>query len=133
LSALRRHYVWPALVILVVAAGVAFTQKHNLDDEHTREAQLRNALSSIRRGIAAYHGKHQHNPASLNDLVRDGELRTIPTDPLTHSNATWKTTVEERVSVDDFQSSTKKAAPAIVDVHSGASGNDSSGRAFADY
>ena len=133
MSALRRHYVWPAVVILVVAVGVALTQKHNIDEQHARETQLRDALASIRRGIAAHHGKHQHNPASLNDLVRDGELRTIPTDPITHSNATWKTTVEENVRVDDFQSSAAKAPPAIVEVHSGASGNDSSGRAFADY
>lgn len=124
---MRRAYVGAAAAVLVVAATVALTQKHNLDTEHARETQLRAAVTSIRHAIATYHAKHQRYPASLKDLG------VIPFDPITHSNTTWKTTVEESVSVDDFQSATAKNASTIVDVHSGASGNDSSGRAFADY
>lgn len=118
---------------MLVTIGIALTQKHNLDVQHERESRLRAALTSIRHAIGTYRTKHQHNPPTLNDLVTDGELRAIPTDPVTHSNTTWKTTVEESVSVDDFQPGTAKAAPTMVDVHSGATGSDSSGRAFADY
>jgi general secretion pathway protein G len=130
---LKRAYIGTAVAVLVVAAVVALTQKQNLDAQHARETQLRGAVTAIRHAIAAYHAKHRQNPASLNDLVSDRELRAIPLDPITHSNTTWKTTVEESVSVDDFQSATAKNAPTIVDVHSGASGDDSTGRAFADY
>jgi general secretion pathway protein G len=130
---LKRAYIGTAVAVLVVAAAIGLTQKHNLDAQHARETELRGAVNSIRHAIAAYHVKHQRNPASLNDLVSDGELRALPSDPITHSNTTWKTTVKENVSIDDFQSVTAKSAPTIVDVHSGASGNDSSGRPFADY
>lgn len=122
-----------AVAVLVVAIGIGLTQKHNLGVQQEREARLRDALSSIRQGIAAYHGKHQRNPESLKDLVTDGELRVIPTDPITHSNTTWRTTVEESVHVDDFQAGSTKSAPSLVDVHSGATGSDSSGRPFSDY
>ena len=130
---MRRGSLLTAAAVLIVAIGVVFTQKHNLELHREREARLRDALASIRHAIATYRAKHQHNPAALNDLVTDGELRVIPTDPVTLSNATWKTTVEESVSVDDFQPRSAKTAPAIVDVHSGASGSDSSGRPFGDY
>ena len=113
--------------MLVVAVAVGLTQKHNLDEQHANEARLRNTLASMRHAIAAYHATHQRNPASLKDLG------AIPIDPITHSNTTWKTTVEESVSVDDFQPGTAKSATTITDVHSAASGADSSGRPFADY
>lgn len=120
-------------MVLVIAAGVAITQKRNIDSQQARETQLRDALASMRHAITTYHTKHERNPASLNDLLRDGELRTIPVDPFSGSNATWKTTVEESVRVDDFQAGAAKTPPIIVEVHSGANGTDSSGRAFADY
>ena len=130
---MKRGALFAAVAVLVVAVGVMLTQKHNSDVQHQREAALRDALGSIRHAIGAYRSKHQHSPASLNDLVTDGELRVIPTDPITHSNTTWKTTIEESVRVDDFQPGSAKTAPSLTDVHSGASGSDSTGRPFADY
>ena len=130
---MTRKIVTVAILVLIVAIGIVLTQRHNLDVQHEREARLHDAVTSIRHAIESYRTKQQRNPASLNDLVTDGELRVIPTDPITHSNTTWKTTVEESVSVDDFQPGSAKAAPSMVDVHSGASGRDSTGRAFADY
>lgn len=89
----------------------------------------------MRKAIDLYYAKHHAYPHSLQDLVRDGELRMIPVDPITKSSATWRTTVEENVRVDDF---TTNAAPAqkgggIIDVHSGASGKDPAGRPWSDY
>jgi len=131
---LRRYVIAVAVIFAIAAAVFMFiTQKRNADAAHAREAHLHDALASIRHSLAAYHTKHQRNPPSLADLVSDGELPAIPADPITGSNTTWKTTVEESVSVDDFQPGTAKAPPTIVDVHSGASGSDSAGRAFADY
>ena len=130
---MKRASLFTAVAVLVVAIGVTLTQRHNLDVQHQREAALRDALASIRHAIGTYRAKHQHSPATLNDLVAGGDLRVIPTDPMTHSNTTWKTTVEESVRVDDFQPGSAKAAPSLTDVHSGAGGNDSSGRPFADY
>ena len=130
---MKRGSLVAAIVVLIAAVAVSLTQKHNVSLQHDRETGLRDALTSVRQAIVKYHTKHQHNPASLNDLVTDGELRSIPADPITSSKTTWKTTVEESVSVDDFQAGSTKSAPSIVDVHSGATGSDSSGRPYSDY
>ena len=130
---MKRGSLVAAFAVLIVAIAVSLTQKHNVSLQHDGETGLRDALASIRQAIVKYHAKHQRNPASLNDLVTDGELRAIPADPITKSNTTWKTTVEESVHVDDFQAGSTKSAPSIVDVHSGATGSDSSGRPFSDY
>jgi len=130
---LKRGSLVATFAVLIVAIAVSLTQKHNVSLQHDRETGLRDALTSTRQAIVKYRAKHQRNPASLNDLVTDGELRSIPADPITTSKMTWKTTVEESVTVDDFLAGSAKSAPSIVDVHSGATGSDSSGRPFSDY
>ncbi|HEY2321656.1 MAG TPA: hypothetical protein VGJ82_02225 [Thermoanaerobaculia bacterium] len=127
---MKRGLLFAGVGLVIIA--IALTRTHNVVDRRP-EAALRADLNEMRKAINDYRAKHQHSPASLNDLVTDGELRVIPTDPITHSSTTWKTTVEESVSVDDFQAGSTKPAPSIVDVHSGAPGSDSSGRPFADY
>ena len=127
---MRRVSIVGAVAIVIVA--IVLTRTHNVVDRRP-ELALRGTLTVMRKGIADYHTKHGRNPASLNDLVTDGELRTIPVDPITHSSTTWKTTVEETVHVDDFEPGSAKSAPSITDVHSGAAGRDSTGRPFSDY
>ena len=99
----------------------------------TVERGLRSTLASIRSSIDHYRERHGRSPSTLADLVRDGELRQIPTDPVTHSASTWRVVVEEPVNVDDFQATSGASAAAIVEVHSGATGRDSAGRRFSDY
>jgi general secretion pathway protein G len=98
------------------------------------EPIMSQALITIRKAIDVYYAKQHHYPHALADLVRDGELRTIPIDPVTRSSATWRPTVRENVRVDDFTS--RAAVPEsgeIIDVHSGASGTDSNGLAWSSY
>lgn len=90
--------------------------------------QMRAALASMRKAI-----QHAHHPHSLQDLVRQGELRAIPIDPVTKSPDTWHTTLRENVTVDDFTTSSSSVPPEIIDVHSGATGTDAKGRAWSDY
>lgn len=129
---MKRGSLLAAVAILIVAIGLTLTQRHKVVDVRPEQA-LRDDLKVMRKAIAAYRAKHQHNPGALRDLVTDGELRAIPIDPITHSTTTWKTTVEESVRVDDFQPGSAKSAPSITDVRSGATGNDSAGRPFSDY
>ena len=101
------------------------------------EPIMSQALMTMRKAIDVYYAKQQHYPHALPDLVRDGELRTIPIDPVTHSSATWRPTFSEKVRVDDFTPSSAAegggATSEIIDIHSGASGKDSNGRAWSDY
>jgi len=91
-------------------------------------------LAQMRTAIKVYHDKNHAYPRSLQDLVRDGELRMIPADPITKSSASWRTTVEENVRVDDFTTNAAAATGGgIVDVHSGAKGKDPAGKPWSDY
>jgi general secretion pathway protein G len=126
-----------AIVIAMIAILTIITISHQRSrakaTQQAREATVRADLAAMRTAIRTYRTKHQASPASLADLVRDGELRAIPTDPLTSSNTAWRPTFEESVRVDDFQAGAARAQATISDVHSGAAGVDSSGKAFADY
>jgi hypothetical protein len=89
---------------------------------------MRAALTQIRSEIATYYAKNHHYPHSL------AELPQVPADPITHSTKTWHVTLQENVRTDDFSSAAQTTAPPeIVDVHSGATGTDSNGRAWSDY
>jgi len=112
-----------ATVIVLLAMACGRRPDH-------RPEQLRASLTTIRGAIARYQTKHGHGPHSLRDL----DLPAVPGDPITGSSRTWRLTTRETVSVDDFQSTTAPPQQSeIVDVHSGATGSDPSGRAWSDY
>ena len=96
---------------------------------------LQDNLTQMRKAIDNYYAKNHRYPHALQDLVRDGELRKIPNDPITKL-PTWRTTVQESVTTNDFGLSRAPAPPpaqGIVDVHSSAPGKDKNGRAWSDY
>jgi general secretion pathway protein G len=81
---------------------------------HAREAVLKDDLYTLRKLIDEYTLDKQHPPASLEELVEAGYLRSgIPVDPFTGSNETWRTDVE------DVPLNPNQSASGIVDVHSG--------------
>ena len=81
--------------------------------EHAREAVLREDLQTMRMAIDSYTMDKQKAPQSLDDLVQEGYLRSIPEDPMTHSKDTWVTdTSDAMYSIDETE-------PGINDVHSG--------------
>jgi len=81
---------------------------------HAREAVLKDDLFTLRKLIDEYTLDKQRPPATLDDLVDAGYLRSgIPVDPFTGSNQTWRTDVE------DVPLNPSQAASGIVDVHSG--------------
>ncbi|MEO8034312.1 MAG: hypothetical protein ABI837_07750 [Acidobacteriota bacterium] len=97
---------------------------------------MRTRLAAIRHALRTYQARHHDWPRQLQDLVHDGELAALPDDPVTGSAATWRPTIEDRVALDDFRSTTPEAAArsgAIIDVHSGARGIDSRGKHWSDY
>ncbi len=81
--------------------------------KHAREAVLREDLQTMRMAIDSYTMDKQKAPQSLDDLVQEGYLRSIPEDPMTHSKDTWVTdTSDAMYSIDETE-------PGINDVHSG--------------
>lgn len=90
-----------------------------------REAVLKEDLHVMRAAIDSYTMDKQKAPQSLDDLIQDGYLRSIPQDPMTKSNETWAT------DTSDALSSVDQTDPGINDVHSGSQDTGSDGQPYS--
>jgi general secretion pathway protein G len=66
-------------------------------------------------------------PQSLQDLVREGYLRTVPYDPMTGSSESWKTIME------DPGQSVDQNNPGLWDVKSGSDKMSLEGTPYSDW
>jgi len=93
-----------------------------------REAVLREDLHIMRAAIDSYTMDKQKAPQSLDDLIQDGYLRSIPEDPMTHSRETWVTDTSDTLSsVDQTDSG------GINDVHSGSQESGTDGQPYSTW
>lgn len=93
-----------------------------------REAVLREDLHVMRAAIDSYTMDKQKAPQSLDDLIQNGYLRSIPADPMTHSRDTWVTdTSDTLASVDQTDSG------GINDVHSGSQDAGTDGQPYSTW
>jgi general secretion pathway protein G len=90
-----------------------------------REAVLKEDLHVLRTAIDSFTADKQKAPQSLDDLVTDGYLKTIPDDPMTHSKETWVT--EQSTDLH----SVDQTDPGIDDVHSGSQESGSNGQPYS--
>ena len=93
----------------------------------SKESVLHGNLSAIRNMIDEYTIDKQKAPDSLEDLVSEGYLRQIPQDPMTNSNQTWKTVMEQTAV------GGANASPGLFDVHSGSDKKALDGTNYADW
>ena len=95
--------------------------------KHAREAVLKEDLQTMRSAIDSYTMDKQKAPQSLDDLIQDGYLKSIPEDPMTHSKDTWVTeTSDAMYSLDETE-------PGINDVHSGSEATGSDGQPYSSW
>jgi len=73
--------------ILMLIAVPRFTGAINT----AREAVLKEDLNVMREAIDSYTVDKQKAPQSLDDLIADGYLKTIPQDPFTYVKDSWVT------------------------------------------
>jgi general secretion pathway protein G len=90
-----------------------------------REAVLKEDLHVMRAAIDSYTMDKQKAPQSLDDLIQDGYLRSIPEDPMTKSKDTWVP------DSSDALSSVDQTDGGIVDVHSGSQDTGSDGQPYS--
>jgi general secretion pathway protein G len=95
--------------------------------KHTKEAVLKEDLFILRGAIDSYTMDKQKAPQSLDDLLQDGYIKSIPEDPMTHSNTTWVT------DTSDSMHSLDQTDPGIDDIHSGSSDSGSDGQAYSTW
>ena len=85
--------------------------------KHAREAVLKEDLHTLRAAIDSYTMDKQKAPQSLDDLLQEGYLKSVPEDPMTKSNTTWVT------DTSDSMHSLDQTDPGIDDIHSGSEEN----------
>jgi len=92
-----------------------------------REAVLKEDLHVMRSAIDAYTLDKQKAPQSLDDLVQEGYLKSIPQDPMTRSRDTWVT------DTSDSLHSLDQTDPGIDNVHSGSQETGSDGEPYSTW
>ncbi|MEZ5355522.1 MAG: type II secretion system protein [Bryobacteraceae bacterium] len=112
------------IVSILMSIAVPLYQKAIL---RTRESVLKNNLFTLRTVIDEYTYDKQKGPQSLQDLVSEGYLRQIPEDPITGSNQTWKTIMEDALT------SVNQTEPGIFDVRSGSDKTSLEGTPYAEW
>lgn len=114
------------LSLIMILASVAMNQ-YNTSIRTAQEAVLKTNLFRMRDAIDQYFADKGQYPASLQALVSEGYLRSVPTDPITRSADTWTTTPAEP---DPSRPSTDTG---IYDVKSGSDGTALDGTRYADW
>jgi general secretion pathway protein G len=97
-----------------------------------REAALRENLYQMRSCIDQFHADRDRYPASLEELVEMGYLRSVPNDPITR-NPDWVTEVPEITGEETELESEMGAGTGIIDVHSASEETALDGSRYSDW
>ena len=93
----------------------------------SQEAVLRTDLFRMRDAIDQYYADKGKYPSSLDSLVSDGYLRSVPEDPITRSKDSWQTVPAEP------DPNNPSASAGIYDVKSGSDGVALDGSKYAEW
>ena len=109
--------------LMAVLAGIA-TIGYGTAQTRSREAVLKEDLFRMRDAIDQYFADRTEYPESLDALVTEQYLRTIPDDPFTSSSMTWQTVLADYDPANPL-------TQGIYDVRSGAEGLAIDGSPYA--
>jgi general secretion pathway protein G len=112
------------IISVLLAIAVPVYQKSIV---RSKETVLRHNLAAIRNMIDEYTIDKQKAPDSLQELVSEGYLRQVPQDPMTNSDQTWKTIMEETPV------SGSSGTPGLYDVRSGSDKKSLDGSNYSDW
>lgn len=116
------------VVMLIIGVLMAIAiPNYSAAIKSAKESVLKEDLHVMRNAIDSYTMDKQKAPQSLQDLVEAGYLKTIPTDPMTHTNDGWV------VDQSDAMHSIDQSEPGIDDVHSGDQQTGSDGQPYSTW
>ena len=113
-----------AIISILVSIAVPLYQKSIVS---TKESLLKNQLFTLRTVIDEYTFDKKKAPQTLQDLVSEGYLRSVPIDPMTSSDTTWVTVLEDAISMVD------QTQPGIFDVRSGSDQKSLTGTPYSQW
>ncbi len=114
------------MLIIAILAAIAIPA-YVSSIRAAREAVLKEDLHVLRDAIDSYTNDKNKAPQSLDDLVTAGYLKSIPSDPVTHSTTTWVPTM------DDTLQSVDQTDPGMTDIHSGSDQQGSDGQPYSTW
>jgi general secretion pathway protein G len=114
------------VTIMVILISMAIPQLTR-SITRAKESVLHNNLYTLRTVIDNYCYDKGKCPQSLQDLVSDGYLRTLPTDPMNNYSTDWRPVMEDATQSVDQQE------PGIWDVHSGSDKTSLEGRPYSEW
>lgn len=114
------------MTVIIVLASMGMVQYRN-SVVRAREAVLKEDLFRMRDAIDQFYADKTKYPSSLDELVSEGYLREIPTDPITGSKDTWQP-VNAEANVNDASAQT-----GIYDVKSGSEETALDGTQYRDW
>jgi general secretion pathway protein G len=120
-----RGFTLVELLVVMVVIGMLLTiavPRYFKSLEHSREAVLRQDITTLRESIDRFYGDTGKYPETLQVLVDKHYLRAIPVDPMSRASDTWVL-----LHAEDPEDT------GIKDVHSGAQGNDTQGQPYASW
>ena len=95
--------------------------------DRSKEAALKQTLAATRDAIDKFFADNGKYPESLPELVDKRYLRSLPVDPITESTTTWTiVSTPETVARNEIKGE-------VYDLKSGAQGNASDGRPYAEF
>ncbi len=107
------------MTIIAILVSIA-TPRYFNSVEKSKEAVLKQDLSTLRDAIDKYYGDTGQYPDTLDDLVTKKYVRKLPVDPITDRADTWVVVPPE---------DTNKGG--VFDLHSGAPGNGRDGTPYS--
>jgi general secretion pathway protein G len=126
----RRGFTFVELMVVVTIIVILISMAiPTLTRSITRakESVLYSNLNTLRTVIDDYTYDKGKAPQSLQDLVTEGYLRTIPTDPMNNYSTDWKTVMEDATQAANQQE------PGIWDVHSSSDKTGLDGRPYSEW
>lgn len=116
------------MALIGIIASIALPQFKGTT-KRAREVVLKENLYQLRRVIDQFYVDKKRYPRSLQELVDEGYLRTIPEDPITRSKYTW-VLIREEPKENEFLLEEERG---IIDVRSGSDRISSEGTPYSSW
>lgn len=128
----RRRFGFTLIELMIVMAITAVLMSiavpiYTRSIQRSKESVLKNNLFTLRTVVDEYTYDKQKAPQTLQDLVSEGYLRAIPTDPMTGTSDGWK------IIIEDTLNAVNQTEPGIFDVRSGSDKTSLEGTAYSDW